>query len=386
MKRLGLAAALALAAAVLIFAAWLLHGLYHSYQGYSGSVTVNIPMGTSAQQAARKLVARGVLEGRWPFLIRYAAGRWRHSLQAGEYVFDRPLSPAQVYTKMILGEVKLVTVLIPEGSDRFDIARILQRDLGMDPAAFLRATEVTGLISDLDPKAPTLEGYLYPDTYRFGRQVTPTRVVQTLVDRFRQVLATKFAPEMAASPESLHEVVTLASLVEKETPDPAERPLIAGVFAKRLEKHLPLACDPTVIYAARLNPSLVRRIPPPITESDLKIDSPYNTYLHAGLPPGPIANPGAASLRAAFHPAASDYLYFVSNNHGGHVFARTLAQHLQNVARYRQQVAAERRHNSRPTNFSKTRSSKKYRGGYGAKQKPSPRIQRQKPKANHPGL
>jgi peptidoglycan lytic transglycosylase G len=386
MKRFWLGGALVGAAAVLIFAAWLIRGLYRPYRGYPGSVTVNIPVGTSAPQVARLLVERGVLERRLPFLARYAVGRWHHTLKAGEYVFDRPLRPADVYRKLILGEVRLITVLIPEGSDRFDIARILDRDLGMDPQGFLRATEVTGLIRDLDPRAPTLEGYLYPDTYRFGRAVTPARVVETLVGQFRQVLKTQFAQELADSPQSLHHVITLASLVEKETPDPAERPLIAGVFEARLEKGLLLACDPTVIYAARLDPAKVRRLPPPLTESDLKLDSPYNTYLHAGLPPGPIANPGAASIRAAFHPAASDFLYFVSNNHGGHVFARTLAQHLQNVARYRQQVAEERRHNSHPTNFPGTWSPEKHRGGNGANQKPPPRTQRPEPKRHHPGL
>jgi peptidoglycan lytic transglycosylase G len=385
MKRLWLGAALAGAAAILIFAAWLVYGLYRPYQGYRGSVAVNIAAGTSAPQVARLLVERGVLEHRLPFLARYAAGRWHHTLKAGEYVFDRPLGPLGVYRKLVLGEVRLTTVLIPEGSDRFDIARILDRDLGMDRQEFLRSTEVTGLIQDLDPHAPTLEGYLYPDTYRFGRAATPARVVETLVGQFRQVLKTQFASEMADSPDSLHDVITLASLVEKETPDPAERPLIAGIFQRRIEKGLPLACDPTVIYAARLEPEKVRRLPPPITESDLKLDSPYNTYLHAGLPPGPIANPGAASIRAAFHPAASDYLYFVSNNHGGHVFARTLAQHLENVARYRQQVAEERRHNSHPTNFPETRSPKKHRGGHGTNKKP-PRTQRQKSERNHSGL
>jgi peptidoglycan lytic transglycosylase G len=384
MKRIWLGVA-AGGAVLLIFTVWLLYGLYHPYQGYQGSITVEIPAGTSAPQAARQLVARGVLKQRLPFLVRYAAGRWHRTLKAGEYVFDRPLSAADVYRKLILGEVRLTTVLIPEGSDRFDIARILARNLGMDPQAFLRATQVTGLIHDLDPQAPTLEGYLYPDTYRFGPAATPARVVETLVERFRQVMGTRFSRDLADSPRSLHDVITLASLVEKETPDPAERPLIAGVFDQRLEKGLPLACDPTVIYAARLEPEKVRRQPPPITESDLKLDSHYNTYLYAGLPPGPIANPGAASIRAAFHPAATDDLYFVSNNHGGHVFARTLAEHLENVARYRQQVAEERRHNSHPTNSSQARSAKNHRGGHGTNKKPS-RVQRQNPKRHHPGL
>jgi UPF0755 protein len=136
-----------------------------------------------------------------------------------------------------------------------------------------------------------------------------------------------------------HDVITLASLVEKETPEAAERPLVAGVFERRLALGMPLQCDPTVAYAAELQD----RPAGPITQTDLRIDSPYNTYLHAGLPPGPIANPGEASIRAALHPAAGEALYFVANNRGGHVFARTLAEHQLNVSRYRREVAASRR-------------------------------------------
>lgn len=386
MKRLLVAGAAAAAAALVAFGVWLGGELYRPYQGYPASIVVNIPPGTSAPAVARLLAERGVLHRRLPFLVRYAAARWRHTLKAGEYVFDRPLSPLDVYRKLVLGEVRLYSVLIPEGSDRFDIARILHRELGMDPREFLRVTEVRGLVHDLDPQAATLEGYLYPDTYRFGEAATPARVVETLVGRFREVLRTKFPKEPEDSPASLHDVITLASLVEKETPDPAERPMIAGVFERRLAKGLPLDCDPTVIYAARLEPEKVRQLPPPITESDLKLDSPYNTYLHAGLPPGPIANPGAASIRAALRPANVDYLYFVSNHHGGHFFAATLAQHLQNVARYREQVAEERRRNSHLTNSPAARPPEKHRGGNGAEKRPLPRAQRQKPERNHPGL
>ena len=177
----------------------------------------------------------------------------------------------------------------------------------------------------------SLEGYLFPDTYRFPRRVTADTVIATMVARFRHVMQTRFHDEIVPGSGNLHSVVTLASLVEKETPDPAERPVVAGVFTRRLEKGMLLQCDPTVIYAARLadRPIGVIRV------SDLNFDSPFNTYRHAGLPPGPIANPGESSLRAAFHPASGDALYFVSNNHGGHVFSRTLAEHQRNVARYR---------------------------------------------------
>jgi UPF0755 protein len=314
-------------------AAWGAWDLYRPYRGFAAPAMVEIPPGMGAPAIADLLVARGVLAHRWPFLARYWMGRTRRRLKAGEYRFDRPLRPIDVYRKLIAGDVYLYAVVIPEGSDRFDIARILAERLAIDPNAFLQRTEQTSLIQDLDPQAPTLEGYLFPDTYRFPRRVTADTVIATMILRFRHVMQTKLREEFVPGSGSLHSVVTLASLVEKETPDPAERPVVAGVFTLRLEKGMMLECDPTVTYAARLahRPIGIIRV------SDLNFDSPFNTYRHAGLPPGPIANPGEISLRAAFHPASGNTLYFVSNNHGGHVFSRTLAEHQHNVARYRRE-------------------------------------------------
>lgn len=323
---------------------WIHHDLHRPYRAYSGSLILVIEPGTRAPKVAAVLVERGVLARRAPFLARYALGRRRRRyLKAGEYLFDRPLAPEDVYQKLVLGDVYLHPVVIPEGSDRFEMARILREQLGLDANAFLRVTEQTSMIRDLDPRAPTLEGYLYPDTYRFARDVTPSTVVETMLARFRRVFGSKFNADLLQSNASLHDVITLASLAEKETPDPSERPLIAGVFEKRLEKGWPLACDPTVIYAARLDRRRIGGPSEPIKASDLKFDSPFNTYLKAGLPPGPIASPGEISIRAALHPATGDSLYFVSNNHGGHLFARTLAEHQRNVARYRSEVAELRR-------------------------------------------
>ncbi len=320
--------------------AWVLRDLYRPYRGFQDRAMVEIPSGTGATAIADLLVSRGVLAHRWPFLLRYWVARPRRRLlKAGEYLFDRPLRPIDVYRKLVSGDVYLFSVVIPEGSDRFDIARILAERMAIDPDVFLRGTEQTGLIHDLDPRAPSLEGYLFPDTYRFPQRVTAGTVIAAMIARFRHVLETRFHDEMVSQPGRLHAVVTLASLVEKETPDPAERPVVAGVFTRRLEKGMLLECDPTVIYAARLahRPSGIIHV------SDLNFASPFNTYLHAGLPPGPIANPGESSLRAAFHPADGDALYFVSNNHGSHVFSKTLAEHQRNVARYRRELRAEAR-------------------------------------------
>jgi len=364
-----LAAVLALAALL-----WVVRELYRPYRGYSGSQLVVIEPGTHATAVAGLMVASGVLAHRLPFLCRYWIGRPRHSLKAGDYLFDRPLRPVDVYRRLIQGDVYLHPVTIPEGSDRFDIGRILQQRLGLNAAEFLRATEQTAPIKDLDPQAPTLEGYLFPDTYRFARGVSATNVVATMVARFRRVLESKFRAELPPSSPRLHDLITLASLVEKETPEPSERPLVAGVFVRRLEKGMPLQCDPTVVYAAHLS----HRPIGPITEGDLDFDSPYNTYRYAGLPPGPIANPGEASIRAALHPGAGQALYFVSNNHGAHVFARTLAEHQRNVSRYRKGVAALRQNvgekvaQSSPAGSAgakRAATSRSANDGQGAKQK-----------------
>jgi UPF0755 protein len=364
--------------------AWVAFDLLSPYRGYAGSVILDFAPGSRVSQIADSLVAHGVLRHRLPFLLRYLVGRPRHTLRAGQYMFDRPLRPVDVYRRLVLGEVYLHTVVIPEGSDRFDMARILNQRLGIDPALFLRMTRQNMPIHDLDPTAPSLEGYLFPDTYRFPRGVSAATVVTTMLARFRHILATRFAGQVPSPTPALsqvgrgvgtltpgspsqarkgasassadsppqsgrgpgggvirgwHDVITLASLVEKETPEASERPLVAGVFERRLELGMPLQCDPTVVYAAQLED----RPAGSITQSDLQLDSPYNTYRHAGLPPGPIANPGEASIRAALHPAAGDALYFVANNQGGHVFARTLSEHQLNVARYRREVAASQR-------------------------------------------
>ncbi len=313
------------------------------YRGYIQAQVVVIAPGTRTLEVARMLVGRGVLADRWPFLLRYWVGRPGHLLKAGEYLFDRPLTPLEVYRKLVRGEVYLHAVTVPEGSDRFEMARLFEQVLGIPAEQFLRATGQGDAVQDLDPRAATLEGYLFPDTYRFPRGVSAASVVAAMLVRFRRVLDTRLRGSLPKSSLSLHDVVTLASLVEKETPDPVERPLVAEVFLKRLGKSMPLQCDPTVFYAAQLSRGLIGAPGRPITLRDLEIDSPYNTYLHRGLPPGPICNPGEASLRAVLKPAPGDFFFFVSNNHGGHLFARTLAEHQRNVARYRREVAALRR-------------------------------------------
>jgi UPF0755 protein len=199
---------------------------------------------------------------------------------------------------------------------------------------FVAAAHNAALIADIAPHAQSLEGFLFPDTYRFTLHTNAPMIVQAMVARFRQVFHS-LAKEEVLPPSRVLEIVTLASLVEKETGKTSERPVIAGVFQNRLGLGMPLQCDPTVVYAAILERAYRGRI----YASDLRRASPYNTYVNRGLPPGPVANPGLAALEAAAKPARTDFLYFVADTDGGHVFARTLAEHTRHVQAYRRKTS-----------------------------------------------
>jgi UPF0755 protein len=296
---------------------------------------VDIPSGTGTAGIASKLAEAGVIRSAAAFgLYRKFTGG---TLKAGEYRFDHPLKLGEVYGRIARGDVYTRTVVIPEGYNIFDIAEAVSA-AGLGSAADFLAAErqETALIADLNPGATSLEGYLFPDTYRFSRHATPRHMLAAMVRRFRQVTAQL---GIAASP-ALPRTVTLASLIEKEVSVDAERPLVAGVFVNRIAAKMPLATDPSVIYAALL----AGRWRGTIYQSDLQYDSPYNTYRHPGLPPGPIANPGVAALKAAMHPAATDYLYFVADAQGHSQFSVDLKQHAEQVAAYRkaQKLAANR--------------------------------------------
>jgi UPF0755 protein len=291
---------------------------------------VDILPGTSSAGIAEQLKQQGIIRSQYVFLgLRMFRGG---VLKAGEYRFDHPLPMTAVWDKIRRGEVYTVALTIPEGSNIFDIATRVEADgLGSKAAFIAGAKEYVGLIRDIDPAAPSLEGYLFPDTYRFARHITPQEMMAVMVGRFR-----KQAQVIGLTGE-LHRTVTLASLVEKETPIDTERPLVASVFVNRLAKNMPLMTDPSVIYAALLE----GRYRGTIYQSDLQAASPYNTYQHAGLPPGPICNPGLKSLEAAMHPAQTDYLYFVAagaNPSGQSRFSATLEEHAKDVEAYRRAV------------------------------------------------
>ena len=314
------------------------------YQGYSGSVALVIQQGMGRRAIAEELSARGVLYSSWPFLL-YAYTRPQRTLKAGEYIFDRPLSAVEVFRKMERGEVRLHPLRIPEGFTRWEIADEVARMQLASREAFLAATADTALIRDLAPEATTLEGYLFPDTYNFALPSDPQQIVRTMVAHFRRVHKSLQMPGERSQKLKPHELVTLASLIEEETGVAEERGLVGAVFYNRLERGMVLACDPTVIYAKRL--ANAGAFDGTIRVSDLERKSPYNTYLNAGLPPGPIASPGRASLEAALSPPESKYLFFVSNTQGGHFFAATSAEHARNVARYRKLRAEQERQAAR---------------------------------------
>ena len=334
----AIVAALAAGAAGVLRADWTT-----PYAGYAaGGVFVEIPRGMGEAGIARTLAASGVVRS----ALSFRALELRHPharLEAGEYRFEKPETPEQVFETLAHGRIYLVTVTVPEGETMFNIGTQLETKAVTTREEFLAAAKSPALVADLAPGAPSLEGFLFPATYQFPRHQPGGKIAEAMVRRFREAWARSVAavPEKERPSGTLGplQIVALASLVEKETGVAEERPLVAAVFRNRLRKKIALDCDPTVIYAL----VLAGRYNGQLLLADLRVDSPYNTYRRRGLPPGPIANPGEASLRAALDPAPGDWLYFVATGDGGHAFSRTLAEHNKNVARYRQREAQARR-------------------------------------------
>jgi UPF0755 protein len=304
--------------------AWLVFAPF----GPNQETFVELAPGSSTARIGQELESAGIVRSRFAFdLVRW----WkRGTLRAGEYRFDHPAPVAEVYARIARGDVFTRAVTIPEGANIYDIAaRLEQAGLGARQDFLDAAMKQVKLVADMDPGAKSLEGYLFPDTYHFARKASPAQICATMVRRFRAV-----ASQLGLK-ENMHAVVTMASLVERETAVDAERPLVAGVFQNRLAKKMPLMTDPSLIYGLELG----GRWRGTIYQSDLKFDTPYNTYLHAGLPPGPVANPGLKSLRAAMKPAQTDYLYFVAagaNPQGRSLFSSSLEEQTHNVTGYRQ--------------------------------------------------
>jgi UPF0755 protein len=327
-----------LAAALAVAGRFAYQRAHVPFKGYDAPEQfVDLPPGASTGAIGRRLIESGVVSDRWAFRIALWESGAARRLKAGEYRFDRPMTAREVIDRIARGDVYLRSITFAEGLTIKEMAAVFEgRGFGA-AGDFAAAAGGASAIRDLDPEAETLEGYLFPDTYRLPRAAGARELVGVMVSRFRQV----FEPLGASggSDRTVRQIVTLASLVEKETARAEERPLVAAVYLNRLRIGMGLQCDPTVIYALER----AGRYDGNLKRSDLPFDSPYNTYRYAGLPPGPIAAPGKASLEAAVRPADVRYLYFVSRNDGSHVFAGNLAEHNRNVQRYQVQYFRRRR-------------------------------------------
>lgn len=288
---------------------------------------MTIPDRSTFQQVAALLEQEGLIKSRLAFVW---LGRFQSAdrkIHAGEFELNPSMAPAEILSRLTTGQVMLHPILIPEGLTMVQIAEIFGQQGLVDPHELLRLMKDPAFIASLGIKADTLEGYLYPDTYKFPRGIKPKEVITAMVEHLRQV----YGPDLEARAQELkltqHEVLTLASVIEKESGSNGEREEISAVFHNRLKKHIPLQSDPTVIYGL---PSFDGNI----HKKDLSSPSPYNTYRIAGLPPGPIANPGIQSIRATLYPSDSRALYFVSKNDGTHQFSATLEEHNQAVEKY----------------------------------------------------
>lgn len=318
---------LVLSLALLLLAADILIFLTSPATNRSDTVIVDFPVGTSLSALSYLLEQRGVVRNGFQFrLYARLKGEARH-IKAGEYEFSTALRPDAVLSKLVRGEVLLHQVTFPEGVTVRDVAALLAAQGLAHAEEFLVAATDGAFAREAGISAPTLEGYCFPDTYRFARHLPATTILRTMVSRFSQC----FGPAQEERARHLgltrHQVVILASVVEKETGTAPERPLIAGVFFNRLRRGIPLQSDPTVIYG-------IPDFDGNLTRAHLGTDTPYNTYTRPGLPVGPICNPGAAALDAVLFPASTSHLYFVAKGDGTHHFSANLSEHNAAVARY----------------------------------------------------
>jgi UPF0755 protein len=310
------------------------------YKGYSNAeVFVEIPPGVGPARIGQQLVDAGVIQD----VVTFRGAVWlsgqARELKAGEYRFDRPMTPLEVVDKIATGDIHRRLITFREGLTIDEMAQVFE-SAGLGKASeFERAARDPAVIRAVDPEARDLEGYLFPETYTVRRDIAASALVTQMAELFLQTLTPALRDAAQAQGLSVREAVTVASLVEKETALPDERPLVAAVYLNRRRVKMPMQADPTVIYALQR----AGRYKGNLRRDDLQFDSPYNTYRYAGLPPGPIAAPGKASLEAVASPAAVDYLYFVSRNDGSHVFARTLDEHNRNVQRWQVDYFRQRR-------------------------------------------
>jgi UPF0755 protein len=307
---------------------WMYSRLIEPYRGYSDAeVFVDIPSGSGPSAIGDRLVKAGVIRDDLTYRTAILVSGRARSLKAGEYRFDSPMHALDVINKIARGDVYKRLLTFREGLTIAEMSQVYEEKGFGKAAEFRTAAENAKLIADIDPAARDLEGYLFPETYSLPRDTPAAVVVDQMVAGFKKALTEDVRAAAKADGLTIRELVTLASLVEKETAAADERPLVAAVYRNRMKINMGMQADPTVIYALQKAGQYRGNL----SRENLQFDSPYNTYRYAGLPPGPIASPGRASLVAAAKPAAVDYLYFVSKNDGTHVFASNLDEHNKNV-------------------------------------------------------
>lgn len=298
------------------------------------NVKVTIPKGTSSADAARLLAAAKVLQHPLIFRVLAVGTMTARRLKFGEYSFPDPPSAVDVWRKLVAGEVTRYSVTIPEGSNLYDVAETLANLDLADPEEFIEAAASPELRRRWNIPGATVEGFLFPDTYLLEKSMTAEDIVEVMIRQFRRRFLPEWETRAREAGFSLFQLITVASIIEKETGVEEEKPLVSAVIRRRLALGMPLQMDPTVIYG-------LKRFREELTKKDLRTESPYNSYRNRGLPPGPIANPGISAIKAALFPADADYLFFVSRNDGSHRFSRTLEEHNRGVAMYRMEKAED---------------------------------------------
>lgn len=315
---------------LLVFSAWFSFEFYRVPDGPAMDMFFEVEKGSRVSSIAQNLKEKEVITKKWPLLLGYKLFYFNKNVKAGEYQFRLPLSAKDILNILIEGSVYLHRITIPEGLTRKEVSQHLESTGFAREKDLWDASARTDWVSSWDEEASDLEGYLFPETYHFPKGTSAEKLIETMVSQFKKTFNKHWQNRARELGMSIREVVILASLIEKETSVPEERTLVSAVFHNRLKRGMKLDCDPTIIYALKQEDRFTDRL----RTKDLRFDTPYNTYLYPGLPPGPICNPGRDSIEAALYPAPEIYLYFVSKNDGSHHFSRTLREHLRAVQKY----------------------------------------------------
>ncbi len=327
-RRIGRGVALAVLAVALL-SAFLLFDTYPT-GSWEGKLVL-VPKGSRLPEVVGILREDGILPHPLAFRALVLLTFSGRQLHYGEYAFPTPPSAFEAWRRLIRGDVIKYEVTVPPGANLYDVAKLLEEKKLVTAEAFLATAASPAVLRRLEIPGESAEGYLFPDRYIFVKPVTPEEILEFMVRQFRRKVPPDAEKRAEEAGLSLHQVVTIASIIEKETGVEEEKPIVSAVIRRRLALGMPLQMDPTVIYG-------VKRFDGTVTRKDLRTAGPYNTYLNRGLPPGPIANPGLAALAAALNPSKTEYLYFVSKNDGSHTFSRTLPEHNRAVEQFRRAV------------------------------------------------